>query len=263
MEPVVIVIRMLMMMKKINMCTEADNKKAKVLSLTAHKADPLMLNRLLQLCSANLPVGGFSFSQGLEYAVEMGWLTSAETTASWITINLEESIAQTDLAILKRLFSALTENDLTVFSYWNNHLIACRESHELLLADLAMGKALIRLIKQLDMINLDAYQMLLQLEEISFVSAFSLCAYVFKLDLESAQSGYCWTYIDNQVAAATKLVPLGQTQAQNLLFELTENTHLLIEKANSIVDEDIGTSLPHLAMASAWHETQYSRLFRS
>lgn len=233
------------------------------MSLVKPKVDPLKLNRLLQLCSANLPVGGFSFSQGLEYAVEMAWLTSAKTTASWININLEESIAQTDLAILKRLFTALSADDLTAFAYWNSHLIACRESHELLLADLAMGKALIRLVKQLDTLNLDAYQIILQLKEVSFVSAFALCAYGFDLDLVSAQSGYCWTYIDNQVAAATKLVPLGQTQAQNLLFELTESTPLLIEKANNLADDDIGTSLPHLAMASAWHETQYSRLFRS
>lgn len=248
--------------------TKFENKPSvKPLLVVKPQAVPIKLNRLLQLCSANLPVGGFSFSQGLEYAVEMGWLTSPETTASWIKINLEESIAHTDLAILKRLFSALskheTDHDLSVFKHWNSHLIACRESHELLLADLAMGKALIRLIKQLDNINIETYQTIVQLNEISFVSAFALCAYVFNLDLISAQSGYCWTYIDNQVAAATKLVPLGQTQAQNLLFELTENTQLIIEKANNIADEDIGTSLPHLAMASAWHETQYSRLFRS
>ena len=231
--------------------------------LEKSQADPIRLNRLLQLCSANLPVGGFSFSQGLEYAVEMGWLTSSETTASWININLEESIAQTDLAILKRLFIALKNDDLLGFSDWNTHLIACRESHELLLADVAMGKALIRLITQLDSIDIASYQAIIELQEISFVSAFALCAYVFKLDLISAQSGYCWTYIDNQVAAATKLVPLGQTQAQNLLFELTKHTQEIIEKSNNIADEEIGTSLPHLAMASAWHETQYSRLFRS
>jgi urease accessory protein len=231
--------------------------------LEKSQADPIRLNRLLQLCSANLPVGGFSFSQGLEYAVEMGWLTSSETTASWIRINLEESIAQTDLAILKRLFIALAHEDLVSFGYWNTHLIACRESHELLLADLAMGKALIRLIKQLDSIDITPYQAIIDLKEISFVSAFALSAYVFKLDLMSAQSGYCWTYIDNQVAAATKLVPLGQTQAQNLLYELTKHTQEIIEKSNNIADEEIGTSLPHLAMASAWHETQYSRLFRS
>jgi urease accessory protein len=231
--------------------------------LAQHQGDAIKLNRLLQLCSANLPVGGFSFSQGLEYAVEMDWLTSSETTASWISINLEESIAQTDLAILKRLYNALLEEDMLGFNYWNTHLIACRESHELLLADLAMGKALIRLIKQLDSIDIKSYQVIIDLKEISFVSAFALSAYIFKLDLLSAQSGYCWTYIDNQVAAATKLVPLGQTQAQNLLFQLTENTQNIIEKANSIIDDDIGTSLPHLAMASAWHESQYSRLFRS
>ena len=237
--------------------------------LEKFQANPIQLNRLLQLCSANLPVGGFSFSQGLEYAVEMGWLTSPQMTKSWININLEESIAETDIAILKRLFIALSENEIKAgynfetFKYWNTHLIACRESNELLLADLAMGKALIRLVKQLDSIDIKPYQEIVALKEISFVSAFALCAHVFKLDLISAQSGYCWTYIDNQVAAATKLVPLGQTQAQNLLFELTENTELIIKKSNSIADDDIGTSLPHLAMASAWHETQYSRLFRS
>lgn len=235
----------------------------KSIQRVTNQSQPIQLNRLLQLCSANLPVGGFSFSQGLEYAVEMGWLTSPKTTASWVTINLEESIAKTDLAILKRLFNALNSHNLQDFSYWNTHLIACRESHELLLADLAMGKALIRLIKQLSSLDVSAYQSIIALTEISFVSAFALTAYLFQLDLVSAQSGYCWTYIDNQIAAATKLVPLGQTQAQNLLFELTENTQSIIEKSNQINDEDIGTSLPHLAMASAWHETQYSRLFRS
>lgn len=232
-------------------------------SVNAQQSNPMQLNRLLQLCSANLPVGGFSFSQGLEYAVEMGWLTSPETTASWITINLQESIAQTDLAILKRLYQALSNGDFSAFIHWNEHIIACRESHELFLADLAMGKALIRLLRQLNSVDSQAYEPILTISEISFVSAFALCAYLFELDVISAQSGYCWTYIDNQVAAATKLVPLGQTQAQNLLFELTENTQTIIEKANQISHDEIGTSLPHLAMASAWHETQYSRLFRS
>lgn len=225
--------------------------------------NPVQFNRLLQLCSANLPVGGFSFSQGLEYAVEQGWLTNAEQTASWVQVNLEQSIAQTDLAILKRLFNALVENDFQTFEYWNEHLIACRESHELLLADLAMGKALIRLIKQLNNIDTDRFKLCLQLKEISFVSAFALSAYLFDLDLVSAQSGYCWTYIDNQIAAATKLVPLGQTQAQNLLFDLSHDIQQVLVTANAIDDDNIGASLPHLAMASAWHETQYSRLFRS
>ena len=229
----------------------------------APQTSPLQLQRLLQLCSANLPVGGFSFSQGLEFATENGWLTDSASTESWIEVNLAESIAQTDLPIINRLYQALNAGDTKAFIYWNEHIVACRESHDLLLSDLAMGKALIRLMNQLDDFNITPYSDLLDGLDCSFVSAYSLCAFTFNLDLLSAQSGYCWTYIDNQVAAATKLVPLGQTQAQNLLFRLSNNCEALITRANHVSDNDIGNSLPHLAMASAWHESQYSRLFRS
>ena len=231
----------------------------------------LQFNRLLQLCSANLPVGGFSFSQGLEYAVEMGWVKDVHSTKSWVEMNLSQSIARTDLAIIKRQYEALLNDDTSAFIYWNQHLIACRESNELHLADVAMGKALIRLLKQLDAAEiqqgLQQYESLFDVNKIgsdmSFPSAFVLIASLFKLDLLLIQSGYCWTYIDNQIAAATKLVPLGQTQAQNLLFDITEQVETSIKCANSLNDDEIGASLPRLAMASAWHETQYTRLFRS
>ena len=226
-------------------------------------ASPVKLNRLLQLCSANLPVGGFSFSQGLEYATEMGWVNNQKSTFEWVELNLNESIARTDLALLKRLYQALENNDFASFKQHNQHLIACRESNELRLADVAMGKALIRLLKQLDTVDSKRYSELFKQTESSFVSVFAIAAYLFQLDLISAQSGYCWTYLDNQVTAATKLVPLGQTQAQNLLFELSEKVSGAICIANDIEDDDIGASLPRLAMASAWHETQYTRLFRS
>ena len=226
-------------------------------------ANPLKLNRLLQLCSANLPVGGFSFSQGLEYATEMNWISCPKSTFDWIELNLNESIARTDLALLKRLYQALENNDFASFKLHNEHLVACRESSELRLADVAMGKALVRLLKKLDGVDSEPYNDLFLQKNCSFVSIFTIAAYLCKLDLITAQSGYCWTYLDNQVAAATKLVPLGQTQSQNLLFELSEQVSKAIDIANAIEDDDIGASLPRLAMASAWHETQYTRLFRS
>lgn len=228
-----------------------------------NSTDPLKLNRLLQLCSANLPVGGFSFSQGLEYAIEMQWIHDQKSTFEWIELNLKESIARTDLALLKRLYQALENNDFAQFKLYNQQLIACRESHELRLADVAMGKALVRLLKKLDSIDSEKYNELLNKTECSFVSVFALTAYLCQLDLISAQSGYCWTYLDNQVAAATKLVPLGQTQSQNLLFELSELVASAITLANQLETDEMGASLPRLAMASAWHETQYTRLFRS
>lgn len=224
---------------------------------------PIHLNRLLQLCSANLPVGGFAFSQGLEYAVEKQWVYDVPSTRKWITVNLDEAIAVTDLAVLRRLFLCLEKQDLDGFESWNQHLIACRESQELYFSDLAMGKALIRLLQQLDGVSVSAYKDCVLGTDVSFVSAFSLAAYLFGLDLTSTLNGFCWTYIDNQVATATKLVPLGQSQAQNLLFELSNEVVAAIRKANELADEEVGNNLPGMAMASAWHETQYSRLFRS
>lgn len=226
-------------------------------------SNPLKLNRLLQLASANLPVGGFSFSQGLEYAVEMGWVKDPQTSFDWIELNLNESIARTDLALLKFQYQALQEHDLDSFNLYNRQLIASRESSELRLADVAMGNALARLIKSLDSLNSQPYQKLLDEQESSFVSMFALAAYLCELDLMSAQSGYCWTYIDSQIAAATKIVPLGQTQAQNLLMQLSDLVEVAIKTANDLGLDEVGSSLPRLAMASAWHETQYTRLFRS
>ena len=233
------------------------------MGLTLAKASPLKLNRLLQLCSANLPVGGFSFSQGLEYAIENGWINNAEETYQWVSVALTEAIAPTDLAVMKRLYRALKSGDFDNFNEWNLLLIATRESNEFRLADLAMGKALVRLLTLLTSIDTNKYQQVLIQKNISFVSAFTVAAHLFELDLHFAQSGFCWAYIDNQVAAATKLVPLGQTQAQNLLFELSEQVETAMLIANKLPDDQIGASLPHLAMASAWHETQYTRLFRS
>ncbi|MCF2947935.1 urease accessory protein UreF [Paraglaciecola aquimarina] len=233
------------------------------MAIPTNSNQALKLNRLLQLCSANLPVGGFSFSQGLEYAVENDWINDVASTHSWIELNLSVALAQTDLAIIKRLYSALIEGDDKQFCYWNDLLLASRESYELHMADVAMGKALVRLLNQLDSLQADKQQGLLQNSELSFVSAFTIAAYTFGLDLLAAQSGFCWTYIDNQVAAATKIVPLGQTQAQNLLFELSEKVESVVNEANSVADDEVGASLPHLAMASAWHENQYTRLFRS
>ncbi len=225
--------------------------------------DPLQLNRLLQLCSANLPVGGFSFSQGLESATEFMWIKNASDTKSWICINMRESVARTDVASIKRIYEAIAQKSISDILKWNDFLLASRESHELLLADEAMGKAMLRLLNNLENIDIEIYTNEFESRSISFVCAFTIAAYVFGIDVLSAQSGFCWTVIDNQVTAATKLVPLGQTQAQNLLFEISEDIQKWLDIANSLSDDDIGGSLPHLAMASAWHETQYSRLFRS
>jgi urease accessory protein len=216
----------------------------------------------MQLSSASLPVGGYSFSQGLEYAVDAGWVCNAKQTFAWCELLFGESIAVVDLPLLIRLLTAVKNKDSKKFILWNATVLACRETSELSLTETAMGAALMRLLTQLGVEN-NSCNIELDKEPISFIAAFALAANHWGIDEESILVGYCWSWLENQIAAATKLVPLGQTDAQKLLIELGDNIEEIIEKSKTIKDNDIGASLPGLAMASAWHETQYSRLFRS
>lgn len=217
--------------------------------------------RLLQLCSANLPTGAYAFSQGLETAVEEGWLKTQADTAQWLEIQLHHSMGSTDLPILIRAISALENNNQDAQRHWNFTALALRETKELRLTDCATGQALIRVLNGLD--SSAVKHGLTNNTDISFVSAFALAAHQWNINVDDSCLGYVWSWLENQVAAATKLVPLGQTQSQQLLEQLQPTAMSAIEHAKQCEDDDIGSSLPGLAIASCWHEHQYSRLFRS
>lgn len=214
--------------------------------------------RLLQLSSASLPVGGFSFSSGMEYAVDHQWLNNSDDIAEWLTMQLTHSLAQLDLPIMKRLFVLCEQGDKDGIRYWNNFLIAARETKELRLTDIAMGQALQRLLPSLS-VPTD----FVSHEEVSFSVGFTQAAYHWQSNYTSTALAYTWSWLEAQVAAATKLVPLGQTQAQQLLGQIQREIPNILSIADTLADDDLGASLPALAIASALHETQYSRLFRS
>ena len=214
--------------------------------------------RLLQLCSSNLPVGGYSFSQGLEYALEQGWLKTTNDVAEWVEVIINESLAQQDLPLLLRLKQAYAAADKQAFETWRDFLLATRESAEMLQAEVVMGQAMYRLLNSLE-IETQGYRG----EQLSYIAGFAIAAQHWGLsDLEALQ-GYLWTWLENQVAAAIKLLPMGQTDGQKMLLEQSEKIPHAVSRALAISDDNIGANLPGLAMASAWHETQYSRLFRS
>ncbi|KXI30202.1 urease accessory protein UreF [Paraglaciecola hydrolytica] len=224
----------------------------------------LALTRLLQLCSANLPVGGFSFSQGLEQAVELGWVDSAESTYDWCHTYLQQAMLRSDLPLLAAQFSALQNQELEDFAHNEDWIKATRESSEILMADLAMGKAMLRLLGNLDELQTHPYFAVMQdYQSLSFISSFALAACLFDVQHADMLTGFAWTYIDNQIAAATKLVPLGQTQSQNLLFKLAAVIPHCVDNYQRGPASQLGQSLVGLSMASSWHEQQYSRLFRS
>jgi urease accessory protein len=215
------------------------------------------LLRLMHLCSAGLPVGAYAFSHGLEYAIEARWLRTDMDINDWLLHQLHFSIATLDLPVLSRVLIALQNNDEAAVSYWNQWVLASRETRELRLTDTATGLALQRLLPQLDVpiIDLGAH--------VSFVSCFAQAANHWQISSELALLGYTWSWLENQVNAATKLLPLGQTQAQRLLHQLQDVIPDAIGYSKTISDEDIGSCLPALSIASMKHEIQYSRLFRS
>lgn len=214
--------------------------------------------RLLQLSSVSLPVGGFAFSQGLESSIELGWVRSKSDTFDALSLQLVDGLGRLDLPLLQRAMNSFSRNDLVSLTQWNDLVLACRETRELRLTDTAMGLALARLLR-----NLNIELPFSPTESLSFVTAYAMAASHWGIPFHSAALGFSWAWLENQIAAATKLVPLGQTDAQRLLGELQPLIPDAIALATTIEDDDIGACLPALAIASCYHETQYSRLFRS
>ncbi len=218
--------------------------------------EPALL-RLLQLSSATLPVGAYACSQGLEYAVEVSWVNSPATLHEWLVVQLDESLVRVDVPLLFRQYEAATSGDVAALTYWNDYALACRETGELRETDVAMGVALSKLMAQLhgDVQHVDG--------DTSFITSFAIAAAYWRIPAGDAAAGYLWSWLENQVAAAVKLVPLGQVAAQRSLGELQAFIPDVIARAAAIADEAVGATLPALAMASARHEQQYTRLFRS
>ena len=213
------------------------------------------LMRLLQLSSVSLPVGGYAFSQGMEYAIDAGWVRNAEQVESWLQLQLLQGVARTDLPLLRLAMQGDVEARWLAL---NDLSLACRETRELRLTDSAMGEALRRVLRNLGVEVPDVLQ-----QEVSFIVLFAFAAKHWGLAFDAAALGLGWSWLENQVAAATKLVPLGQTQAQQLLNDLQPLLPQAIEIAKGVEEDFIGAGLPALAIASSRHETQYSRLFRS
>lgn len=217
------------------------------------------LMHLLRLTSPSLPVGAFSYSRGLEAAVRHGWVTDEATAGNWILGVLEHSFAAFDGAMLPRLMRALERDDLNAFRAYDEWLSSGRESMELQLEDRRMGEALLRLLRDLGVRHADALAQV----PLGYAAGFALAAGHWGVAEGEALRGLMWSVVESQVAGAIRLVPLGQTAGQRILIAAGPAIERAAEKAEMLPEDEIGNAAIGLAMASAWHETQYSRLFRS
>ncbi len=214
---------------------------------------------LLRLVSPSQPVGAFSYSRGLEWAVQSGAVTDERSASAWIFGLLDHSYAPLDGALFWRMMHALQTDDRAAFLKADAWLSAARESREIELEDKRMGESLLSLLKELDVPAAGTFAG----RNLCYPAAFALAATHWRIAPEDALRGLLWSVVENQVTAAIRLVPLGHTAGQRLLIASAPLIASAARKAASISDDEIGNAAPAMAMASAWHETQYSRLFRS
>jgi urease accessory protein len=218
----------------------------------------IALARLLQLASPALPVGAYSYSQGLEAAVEARIVRDAASARRWIEDALELGVARMEAPVFLRLCSAWRARDATAAMHWNALFLASRESAELRAETAQMGYSLARLLAELEPPGeLDRW------DEVSFPAAFAWAVTRWNIAPGEALVAYLWAWAENQVMAAVKAVPLGQTDGQKILLALGERIAHFAKQASGLDDETLGSFVPGLALLSARHETQYSRLFRS
>jgi urease accessory protein len=174
---------------------------------------------------------------------------------------LELGVAPLEAPIFLRLAGAWTANDADVAGRWNAEFIASRETAELRAETLQMGHSLRNLLRDLDVDGvgrLDAIG-----EAVAFPTAFTFAVGAWRIDAREALAGYLFAWVENQVMAAIKVVPLGQTQGQRILSSLAGRIAAIVESAALAGDADLSNFMPGLALASTRHESQYTRIFRS
>ena len=215
---------------------------------------------LLRLVSQALPVGSYAGSEGLEYAVQAGWVSDQDETLAWVGGRLRHSLTRLDVPLLARFHAAWSRGDGAEVAAWSAFLVASRETAELAAHDRSLGRALSRLLADLGVTEAEE---LGKQEGVSYVSAFALAAHAWGIEPAAAAEGYLFAWCESQVAAAIKLVPLGQTQGQRIIGALLEEIPAQAAQGLELGDDQIGFSETGLAMASALHESQYARLFRS
>jgi urease accessory protein len=230
------------------------------------------LIRLLHLVSPSLPTGGFAYSQGLEWAIEKGWINDETALEQWLLNVLETGMTHVDIPIFQRLYRAVAHQDLAAFTRAAQWVRACRETKELRNEEEHRGRALAAIIKELGLCHgstaqsseKTGHEKWQKVIASSQLAGFAFASAIWQIPVQFAAKGYLWSWLENQVLAAVKIIPLGQSAGQRILARLCPAIDTAAASGLQIKRfEQMGNSLPALSMASSCHEIQYTRLFRS
>ncbi|BBF85001.1 urease accessory protein UreF [Aquitalea magnusonii] len=223
----------------------------------------LPLLQLLRLASPGLPIGGFSYSQGLESALELGLVHDAASARQWLGDALQGPVCQFDAALLVQAIRMVAAADAQGLARLNQRYLASRDCREQQQETLQMGYSLRQLLAGLPEGQAMGWPVSLLDEDICLPVAWAMAAQVLGIAEREALTALLWSWLENQVMVLLKAMPMGQSAGQQLLSALLPLLASAVERAISLPAEQHSNFAPGLMWAAMRHETQYSRLFRS
>ncbi|MFP4133664.1 MAG: urease accessory protein UreF [Halothece sp.] len=221
--------------------------------------------KLLQLSSSALPLGAYSYSEGLETAIEQQkWIHSQSDLCQWLSQELSHGAIRLETALMLRAYHCWLQGDVETLQYWNQWSSAVKETSELREQSWQMGNTLVRLLLALDT---EAPNLAIQIKAVgnpcNYAIALGIVAAHWQIEENLAILGHLHSWATNVVNAGVKLIPLGQTAGQQLLQELHPLMEATTAEILTLPDKELYSCSWGLGLASMQHEIQYSRLFRS
>ncbi len=205
---------------------------------------------------------GFAYSECFEAAVDSGHVATESDAKAWLLDQLHLSLARSDLAVLALAIPAWQRDDTAEITRLNAWVLHTRESSELRAQTEQMGRSLLEWLRNHTTARAQQIEALAA-GQATYPVAFALAASATQASLRDCLMTYAFGWSENMVQAAIKSVPLGQSAGQRILSALTADIPAAVDHALALADHERQAFSPMLAILSAQHEVQYSRLFRS
>ncbi|PWF55261.1 urease accessory protein UreF [Massilia glaciei] len=216
------------------------------------------LLHLLQFASPALPIGGYSYSQGLESALEAGIVHDADSGRAWIVCYLHEVVAAWDAPLFWRLLKAFEARDDASVALWNERFVASRDSAEFRAETVQMGYSLKNLGAELGVADTGALT-----GDTCLPTAFACAVDALGMPHQEALLALLFGWAENQVLVCVKSIPVGQVAGQRMLLSLRDEIALAAAHARTLADDGMSNWSPGLSILSMRHEVQHGRLYRS
>ena len=221
------------------------------------------LLQLIWLASPALPIGGFSYSEGLEAAVDRAGVNTEAAASAWLLDQLHLALARADLAVVSKAITAWRRRDLARVNELNDWMLQTRESSELRLQTEQMGRSMMDWLRNQHPDDAELQDLSRTCASPTYPVAFALAASTTQASIHDCLTSFAFGWAENMTQAAVKSVPLGQSAGQRILSSLAQEIPAVADRAMALMDGERQAFTPMLAILSAQHETQYSRLFRS